>query len=425
MPSVQEYLDALFRDYSVDIISSDDLLDGVRWKQHLRVQEFIRQRKNPLPMKIHLTKIPIFDPVLQIQIKPIILLHTIGRITTPPVPNLTDISSTWAIIRYIWAFDTGDGYRNPRLILSETARKIDFHQKTLLSDEIGMGMAFYIMANYFGTDRVVDVSEAINNQSWSVFQQYPASPDFIFYNESFKQLYVVECKGNQTSYDTMLRQIRRGTEQVPSIMFQDGRQSISIVIGTCMLKNNTRIYVIDPPNGDNDNQFEYEDDLLSDNEILQAKWSVDDDDRFAIDSRLLGRAKMLNFAGLESEAVTQLPPDVQDHWRRFVRTQIKTEKLESKLGGYIGTREVFTTIEGLRLELFRGILEDLRERYFIPSYEQSTRIKSGGESIIPPDNYLEQFQGKAFIAEAEESSEHSIVQSICRDGTIFQLTISE
>ncbi len=170
MPSVQEYLDALFRDYSVEIISSDALLDGVRWKQDLRVQESIRQRRNPLPMKIHLTKIPIFDPVLQIQIKPIILLHAIGRITTPPAPNLTDISSTWAIIRYIWAFDTGGSNRDPRLILSDTARRIDFHQKTLLSDEVGMGMAFYLMANYFGT---VGTAKILINCSLELFIGIP------------------------------------------------------------------------------------------------------------------------------------------------------------------------------------------------------------------------------------------------------------
>lgn len=425
MPTVQEYSNALFRNYSIEVISSDDLLNGVRWKQHLRVQEFIRQRKTPIPMKVQLTKIPMFDPALRIQIKPILLLHAIGRITTPPVPNLADISSTWAIIRYIWAFDTGDGYRSPRLILSDTAREIDFHQKTLLSDEVGMGMACYIMTNFFGTDEVVNISEAINNQSWSVFQQYSASPDFIFFNESFKQVYIVECKGNQTSYDTMLNQIRRGTEQVPSVIFQDGRQSVSIVIGTCMLRNSTKIYILDPPNGDNDSQFEYEDNFLGDNRIFQAKWSVDDDDRFTIDSRLLGRAKMFNFAGLESEAIAQLPLDVQDYWRQFAKTQIKTEILKTKLGGYIGVREVFTTIEGLRLELFRGILEDLRERCFIPPNDQTTRIKRGREAIIPTENYFEQFKEASFILEVEESNEYSSVQSVCRDGTILQFTIRE
>jgi len=423
MPTVQEYLNALFRNYSIEVISSDDLLDGVRWKQHLRVQDFIRQRKAPIPMKVQMSKIQMFDPCLPIEIRPISLLHAIGRITTPAVPNLADISSTWAIIRYIWAFDKGDGYRNPPLILSNTAREIDFHQKTLLSDEVGMGMAFYLMTNFFGTNEVVNVSEAIKDQSWSVFQHYSASPDFIFFNESFKQVYVVECKGNQTSYDTMLNQVRRGTEQVPSIIFQDGRQSVSIVIGTCMLQNSTKIYVIDPPNGDNESQFEYSDDFWKDDRIFQAKWPVDDDEEFAMDSRLLGRAKTLNFAGIESEALAQLPLDVQNYWKRFARTQIKTERLQTEVGRYVGVREIFSTIEGLRLELFRGILEELQESFFVPQVDQTQRIKRGKEPIVPAESYVNQFQETSFFTKIDEASDETNVRSICRDGTILQFTI--
>ena len=420
---MREYSNALFRNYSIEVISSDDLLDGVHWKQHLRVQEFIRQRKTPIPMKVQLTKIPMFDPVLRIQIKPILLLHAIGRITTPAVPNLADISSTWAIIRYIWAFNMEDGYRNPPLILSNMAREIDFHQKTLLSDEVGMGMAYYLMTNYFDTNEVIDVSEALKNQSWNVFKQHSGSSDFIFFNESFKQVYIVECKGNQTSYDTMLNQIRRGTEQVPSIIFQDGRRSISIVVATCMLQNGTKIYVIDPPNGENDNQFEYSDDFSKDDRIFQAKWLVDDDEEFAMDSRLLGRAKMLNFAGIESEALAQLPLDVQNYWKRFARTQIKTERLQTEVGRYVGVREIFSTIEGLRLELFRGILEELQESFFVPQVDQTQRIKRGKEPIVPAESYVNQFQETSFFTKIDEASDETNVRSICRDGTILQFTI--
>jgi len=423
MPTVQEYLNALFRNYSIEVISSDDLLDGVRRKQHLRAQEFIRQRKAPIPMKVQLRKIPMFDPALTMQIKSILLLHAIGRVTTPAVPNLADISSTWAIIRYIWAFDMEDGYRNPPLILSNTAREIDFHQKTLLSDEVGMGMAYYLMTNYFDTNEVINVSEALKNHSWNVFRQHSASPDFIFFNESFKHVYIVECKGNQTSYDSMLNQIRRGTEQVPSIIFQDGHRSISIVIGTCMLQNGTKIYVIDPPNGENDKQFEYPDDSSKDDRIFQAEWSVGDYEEFAMGSRLLGRAKMLNFAGIESEALTQLPLNVQNYWKRFARTQIKTERIQTEVGRYVGVREIFTTFEGLRLELFRGILEELQERYFIPQDDQTQRIKRGKEPIFPAESYVNQFQKTSFFTKIDESPDETNVWSFCRDGTVLQFTI--
>ena len=105
------------------------------------------------------------ETTLTINIKPIYLLHAIGRITTPPVPNLVDLSSTWAIIRYLWAFEIPGVSTNPLLLLSSIARQIDFHQKALLSDEIGMGMAYYIMTNFFKTTEVIDVSIALEEMN--------------------------------------------------------------------------------------------------------------------------------------------------------------------------------------------------------------------------------------------------------------------
>src|SRR5439155_27068403 len=80
-------------------------------------------------------------------IRPIHMLHALGRITTPPVTELLDLSSTWAEIRYVWAFQPNRaGLRNRSLRLSSAVKELDSHQKTLLSDEFGVGFAAYYMA---------------------------------------------------------------------------------------------------------------------------------------------------------------------------------------------------------------------------------------------------------------------------------------
>jgi hypothetical protein len=80
-------------------------------------------------------------------IRPVDMLHALGRITTPAVTELIDLSSTWAEIRYIWAFRPNFNPNSLRALrLNPNVKALDFHQKTLLSDEFGVGFAAYFMS---------------------------------------------------------------------------------------------------------------------------------------------------------------------------------------------------------------------------------------------------------------------------------------
>ncbi|MDQ2918567.1 MAG: hypothetical protein M3R10_01665, partial [Verrucomicrobiota bacterium] len=86
-----------------------------------------------VPMK-PLALVAEFNPPAFEEFHIIELLHALGETTTPPVPNYADLSATWAMVRYIWAFDRAPSGIAAPLRLSPTARTLDFHQKTLLSD---------------------------------------------------------------------------------------------------------------------------------------------------------------------------------------------------------------------------------------------------------------------------------------------------
>src|SRR5579884_3242610 len=163
------------------------------------------------------------------ELRPVDLLRKIGQLTTPSSLNMARFSSSWATRRYFWAIEPGTGLFH----LSGDARQLDFHQKNLLSDEFGMGMAGLVMERYFQTDGFSDMSAALADPTFGLQHEGDPEPDYLMWNGTTGAYYVVECKGTQTSRAIALNQLRRGMEQVPSVTFQDtNRSMVSLVIAT-------------------------------------------------------------------------------------------------------------------------------------------------------------------------------------------------
>jgi len=423
MPTIDNLLNTLLTDCHVEVESSPRLIDRIQHKQNLRDQDLTRRHKPGVPIKT-VTPIAIFNPSETIQIKPFSLLHSIGLITTPPIPNLASLSSTWAIIRYLWAFEAGT-QRMPRLLLSSIARDLDFHQKAVLSDEVGMGMAWYIMNNYFHTTAARDVSKALEMPEWPIDQQTSALPDYLFYDDPSGDTFIVECKGNQSSEDSTIHQMQRGTEQVPSIIFNDDRRSISIVIATCMLNNKTKVFIVDP---DSENGLEKYFPKYSSEKaerIGPNKWQVKNDELFSRDSRLLGRAKALMFAGCDIEAFSQLPYDVQNYYGKYPkRTEIK-ERFETDYGLFVGVSENLRNSEGYDITFSKCILDDLRVKYSPFSQNSPRNELFGFEQISASLEYLERFGKSSFKSELEELKNYFRARSYSKDGTMVQLIVSK
>ena len=62
---------------------------------------------------------------------------------------------------------------------------MDFHQKTLLSDEFGIGMAGLLMENFFGAGSFVDISIALNDPAayQDIEQDGDAQPDYLMWGD--------------------------------------------------------------------------------------------------------------------------------------------------------------------------------------------------------------------------------------------------
>lgn len=423
MIAPRQVINRLNTDFSVDVESSSKLISDIQQRQVARTQQRVARGLSALPTKAAVVPIPMFQPVKTIWLKPFALLHSIGRITTPQVPNFAYLSSTWAIYRYIWAFDIyGNGTGLP-LRLADTAREIDFHQKALLSDEVGMGMANYVMTSYFHTTSAVDVSLALKTPSWHIVPQGSTSPDYLFYDDAARATFVVECKGNQSSYPETIHQLQRGTEQVPSIAFADGRRSTSIVIATCMLSQHTHVYIVDPELGPSDEHEDKDYYFGKPERIGPNQWKVINDDLFASDSRLFSRAKLLMYAGAEFEALAQLPLDVQKRWERYARKPTVTAELDTALGVFEGVTDSVSTSDGHTIRIYRGLLRELRKQLMVPFETPERQQHKGGERIVPPEWYSSQFKEIGFLVHETRRAEEHAIQSVCHDGSVMQLSI--
>lgn len=348
MPTLEEWEQALVLPRRVTVKSSDALIKQVE-KRHVSKDTSRAAKGQQRPSrKPTLSAVAEFMPNRVVDVVPAQLLERLGVATTPPVDNLVDVCSTWAYLRYLWAFEiTGD--TNAPLRLSEDARSIDFHQKGLLSDQIGIGMSALILGQYLDAPFPVDVSVAMNDPAWPIVQQYDASPDYIFFNALRTRLFIVECKGTQTSHSNALEQLRRGTEQVPSLIFTDRPNPPLLVVATCLSKSGTQVLVIDPPSDDS------HDDPKKRVRISERQWRVRNTTEFQSATRWVFEAKMLRFAGAIEGARRKVDRAHVGAGRRLTAVPRELVTTENELGTFRGIRQRVPMIDGFDVEVTQAL----------------------------------------------------------------------
>ena len=301
------------------------------------------------PLMKPLAKVTRFNPGRTATLRLIDLLLAIGEITTPPVPNFADISSTWAVLRYVWALTLPPAASVGRLRLSQTARELDRHQKTLLSDQMGVGMAKYVMSRFFSLHKAVDVSVAVLDVNlWAAIQTFARSPDYFFYNNPTGRFFVVECKGNQSSLNETYHQLQSGSEQLPSIVFTNGRQVTSLVVGTCLAGDQTNVYVLDPP-GSGDDAGE---DSEKAQRVGENTWQIQEPKRFQADIQRIHAAKLLAYSGDYPEALKLAAHDVPQRRAELATAPRVLSRRQNDFGVFEGTTERAVTGDGVRVRIF-------------------------------------------------------------------------
>jgi hypothetical protein len=129
-------------------------------------------------------------------------LLVIGQLTTPPMGSGATLSEFWAWVRYANAIaDTTD------LRITKPFADLDMHQKTILSDDFGMGIPVAWLIPVLGLVGWCDGRYFRERMSALLMTPPPPpakkrgpdkSPDFVF-EDANGQLHIVECKGTQGS----------------------------------------------------------------------------------------------------------------------------------------------------------------------------------------------------------------------------------
>lgn len=407
MPLPAQWIAALTADHQINIYSTDQLVASVTAKRNVRIAQFA---PGPGPAMKPLIKVARFDPTRTATFKLIDLLLAIGEITTPPVPNFADISSTWAVLRYVWAFDIPPTGRVGRLKLSDTARELDRHQKTLLSDQMGIGMAKYVMSRFFSVHKALDVSVALLDVNrWAAIQTFARSPDYFFFNNPAGNLFVVECKGNQSSRNQTYHQLQSGSEQLPSIVFTNGRQVTSLVIGSCLLPNRTNVYVLDPPLGKDEQPED------SEKAAREGKktWRIQAPERFQADIQRIHAAKLLAYSGDYPQALKLAPSDVPERRAALASKPRRLSTRQNDFGTFEGTTESVVTTDGVRVRIFRGISLPIK-RAVIENAEE-----------FYDDTSIERLTGEHGYANySVETGRRMTVGSVSESGAVLEVSIS-
>jgi hypothetical protein len=404
MPVPAAWVAALRSRHRVKISSTPALLARVQQRRIPRVVAGI-------PMK-PLAIVPGFDPPRYEEFHLAELLHALGEITTPPVPNYADLSATWAVLRYVWAFDRPPAAFASPLTLSATARTLDFHQKTLLSDQMGVAFAALVMNECFAMPEAIDVSIALRDPAW--FLAPPAtrrSPDYLFHDGTPNgPVFVVECKGNQTSFNETVHQLQSGSEQVQSISFANGRASTPFVIATC-LRQECEVFLLDPP-PDKPPPPPRDFGSHKAHEFEPRKWSITDPEKFSRELGRLQAAKLLTFAGDYDEAFRVVGAEMPATQRQLLGRRGRHAVRENEFGTFEGRIFQTSLPDGTPVKAFRGILRELKQA-IIANPEGATaqpmRKTTRGRGVT--------------IAEVPQPRRGASVATVSGSGATLELTI--
>ena len=410
MPTLSEWEQALTVLRRVTIDSTDDLARAVNRKPQSR--SFMGIPKQAASM-------PEFSPPRQVQITTADLLLSIGYITTPRIDNLVDLCSTWAKLRYIWAFDPEPLPSNLRL--SEEAQRIDFHQKSLLSDEVGVGMAALLIERFFNGTNPIDVDIAIRDQNIDGLEnQYRTSPDYLFERGNGSYI-VVECKGTRSGRNNALAQLKRGTEQVPSLVFPEGDVPLQLVIGTSMSDTSTRVNIIDPPNDESSKKD-------------KRTHKIEDKEQFEIEVRDIQRSNLFLYAGVTGRATETMPR--REKKERLSKLEQRFEppsrqRIPELEDEYVGiTRNVSIIGEASQIEIFQGIPENIYHLLDLDQYQITDNLGANffhRAQNISQQNIRNEFQliDNASGSFFDRTINNLVVNVFGRDAVMLRLAISK
>lgn len=186
------------------------------------------------------------------------LLLEIGYLTTPTSATGVSLSEFWAWVRYLSAITQDQDIR-----ITSSFSSLDAHQKTILSDDFGMGVPMLWLKKALSLQQTVDgnyfiqkVAASINAKGVKTGKRGPnKTPDFVSVDDK-GIWHVVECKGTQSGLKYLDNQLglngqtnTGGRVQKKSITFPPGYTGQRLACGLSIGlegKSASLLKIVDP-----------------------------------------------------------------------------------------------------------------------------------------------------------------------------------
>jgi hypothetical protein len=256
-------------------------------------------------------------------------------------------------------------------------------KRFFLMSSVWAWLAGLLLEQFFNAPSFVDVSVALNdpNVYQNIQQIGDAQPDYLMWGaDPQSPYYVVECKGCQTNSSTSMDQLRRGLEQVPSLVFGAGtRPVVTLVVATFMANERTTVYVLDPPSDDASDSHRPrrpQDDKVSER-IGKRSWRITNPAEFEKRTQLSKESELLKWAGQFNKALErdryltrrETIPTMQD---------FDLDTRETNIATYKGCWwPLFSELGYQKLRLFTGVEEELLARVV----EASPEVRGAAKAI--------------------------------------------
>jgi hypothetical protein len=185
-------------------------------------------------------------------------LLTIAWITWPPEFVGCTLAEHWAWLRYVPALDAG-----PLLRLRAEWTNIDAHQKTVMSDDFGVGFAASILCDVLDFVEYADTVWALRNAYAGSTKLgrvkkrgRQKSPDYLAVDMNGR-ISFLECKGSQTRHSELIKAVRNGIRQKRNVKAA-GKTKIRHALATGVFvpqansKEGPLFHVVDPEREDID-----------------------------------------------------------------------------------------------------------------------------------------------------------------------------
>lgn len=185
------------------------------------------------------------------------LLLIVGYITTPAHAYGISLSSYWAWVRYLHAISNDADFR-----ITTSFADLDAHQKTILSDDFGMGAPLLWLMSALPFDLVCDGRYFIERHAATFGAVTTAagkrgpqkSADFVF-RDLRGIWHVLECKGTQSGARYRTRQMASALDQKRTIYFPSQPASQNLACGLSIgieAQSSSDLLVMDPTPAEGD-----------------------------------------------------------------------------------------------------------------------------------------------------------------------------